>query len=180
MRASVINIVAKRSGVLTVFLSVFLSACGGDTSSTVAGNQPNAETSPSVLAQEVATEAAAAPAQRWYTAKHVELGRTVFEANCATCHGEDAAGTANWRERDANGNLPPPPLNGTAHTWHHPVNVLVKQIKNGTPPGMGTMPGFGDKLSDNDIAAVIAWFQSSWPDEIYASWFKTNQQAQTQ
>jgi len=32
------------------------------------------------------------------------------------------------------------------------------------------MPGFAELLSDAEIDAVIAWFQSFWLDEIYAAW----------
>ncbi len=32
------------------------------------------------------------------------------------------------------------------------------------------MPPFNDKLSSDEIDAVIAWFQSLWPDEIYRVW----------
>ena len=32
------------------------------------------------------------------------------------------------------------------------------------------MPAFKDKLTEQDKEAVIAFFQSYWPDEIYAEW----------
>jgi mono/diheme cytochrome c family protein len=32
------------------------------------------------------------------------------------------------------------------------------------------MPAFGAKLADADIEAVIDWFQSLWPEEIYLAW----------
>ena len=32
------------------------------------------------------------------------------------------------------------------------------------------MPAWKDKLSDEDIDAVIAWMQSVWPEEIYRAW----------
>ena len=108
--------------------------------------------------------------ERWYTPENVARGAIVYAENCAVCHGQNGQGTENWRERTADGKLPPPPLNGTAHTWHHPIRVLGSQIKFGTPGGMGTMPGFADKLSDQQIVDVIAWFQDKWPDRIYAAW----------
>jgi thiol:disulfide interchange protein DsbC len=36
------------------------------------------------------------------------------------------------------------------------------------------MPGFGDKLAPDAVDAVIAWFQSLWPDEVYAAWEQRN------
>src|SRR5690606_25758647 len=56
---------------------------------------------------------------RWYTQSQVEQGRELFQMHCAVCHGEKAEGTVNWFERDAEGQYPPPPLDGTAHAWHH-------------------------------------------------------------
>jgi mono/diheme cytochrome c family protein len=32
------------------------------------------------------------------------------------------------------------------------------------------MPPWGGQLSDEDMEAIIAWFQSLWPDEIYDTW----------
>ena len=109
---------------------------------------------------------------RWYTPAHVERGSVVYAENCAVCHGPNGEGTRNWRQRTADGKFPPPPLDGSAHTWHHPIRILGRQIKFGTPGGLGSMPGFADKLSDEQIIDVIAWFQDRWPDEIYATWVK--------
>ncbi len=34
------------------------------------------------------------------------------------------------------------------------------------------MPPFNEKLSAEEIDAVIAWFQSLWSDEIYTVWVR--------
>lgn len=34
------------------------------------------------------------------------------------------------------------------------------------------MPAWKDKLSDDEMTAAIAWFQSKWPDEIYNAWMQ--------
>ena len=91
-------------------------------------------------------------------------------------HGANAEGTADWKKTDANGNYPPPPLNGSAHAWHHSIPQLARTIKEGGIKLGGVMPPFGDKLSDQDVLAVIAYFQSKWPDEIYTSWHNRNMQ----
>ena len=114
---------------------------------------------------------------RWYTPAQVAQGEKVYRENCASCHGVDAAGSANWREPDASGKFPPPPLNGTAHAWHHPKKVLRMTIERGGIPIGGSMPPFGDKLDNGEIDAVIAWIQSHWNDEIYSAWAKRNAQA---
>jgi mono/diheme cytochrome c family protein len=61
-------------------------------------------------------------------------------------------------------------LNGTAHAWHHPLGVLKKVINEGGIPMGGKMPAFNDKLKDDEKLAVISYFQSFWPDEIYNAW----------
>ena len=110
---------------------------------------------------------------RWYTAEQVKTGGSVFQANCAVCHGAEAQGlAADWKLRTADGSFPPPPLNGTAHAWHHPRSVLVQQISRGGIPLGGKMPAFKGKLSDEEILAAIAYFQSFWPEHIYAQWQK--------
>ncbi len=120
---------------------------------------------------------AALKQMRWYTPEQVAAGEKLYRENCASCHGADASGSANWREPDANGKFPPPPLNGSAHAWHHPKNMLRMTIKRGGIPIGGSMPPFGDKLDDDEIDAVIAWIQSHWNDEIYSAWARRNAQA---
>ncbi len=99
-------------------------------------------------------------------------GAKLFAKNCAQCHGPRAEGFVNWRQRDASGNFPPPPLDGSAHTWHHPRRQLVNTIKNGGR----AMPAFGSKLADTEISNIIDYLLSLWPDEIYAVWAERNAQ----
>jgi mono/diheme cytochrome c family protein len=114
---------------------------------------------------------ASAPVQpRWYTQDQVAAGAALYRENCATCHKENAEGTFDWKTRDASGKLPPPPLNGTAHAWHHPMEILRTVVKRGGAPLGGSMPAFADKLDQVQIDAILAWVQSHWSDEIYAIW----------
>lgn len=107
---------------------------------------------------------------RWYTASQLQLGEKIYRANCIVCHKENATGTKQWKKTLADGNYPPPPLNGSAHAWHHPLSTLSRSIKNGGIPLGGTMPAFKDKLSDKEVLAVIAYLQSLWSDRIYQDW----------
>lgn len=107
---------------------------------------------------------------RWYTNQQVQTGELLFIEHCASCHQRDASGTRDWQAQDANGNYPPPPLDGSAHAWHHPLTVLRMTVQRGGIPLGGQMPAFGDKLSKNETDAVIAYFQSKWSDEIYQRW----------
>jgi mono/diheme cytochrome c family protein/protein-disulfide isomerase len=108
--------------------------------------------------------------ERWYDQADVDKGAAIYQQNCASCHGENAEATANWQDADASGNYPPPPLNGTAHAWHHSLDMLKKAILDGGSDIGGVMPGFKDRLSASEIDAVLAYVQSKWPDEVYAKW----------
>jgi mono/diheme cytochrome c family protein len=105
--------------------------------------------------------------RRWYTTAQMIKGEQVFLKNCASCHGIKAQATENWRVSDKNGIYPPPPLNGTAHTWHHPINMLKDTVANGTSRGM---PAWKTTLNDEEIEATLAWIVSHWPDKVYNAW----------
>ncbi len=118
-----------------------------------------------------------ADAERWYTQAQVSRGADVYAKNCAECHGADAQATPNWRTINPEGKYPPPPLNGTAHAWHHPLDMLRSTMRKGGAPVGGVMPPFGDKLTAQDIDAAIAFFQDKWPKEIYTAWLERNGEA---
>ena len=108
---------------------------------------------------------------RWYTAKQVERGNVLFQMHCANCHGDRAQGLVDeWRKTDADGNYPPPPLNGSAHAWHHALSVLELTIAEGGVALGGVMPGFAGTLNAEEARSTIAYFQSQWSDDIYVRW----------
>lgn len=109
---------------------------------------------------------------RWYSKEQVSEGKPLFQTNCASCHGQEGQGAPNWREPLPDGKLQPPPLNGTGHAWHHPLNVLVRQIQMGGAPLGGSMPAFKEKLSEAQTASAVAYFQSLWPDKVYSAWMQ--------
>lgn len=100
----------------------------------------------------------------------IARGRAVYLISCASCHGPRAEGARNWQQPDARGDLPPPPHDDTGHTWRHGDKQLVELIRNGwrnpfnKTPEL-TMPPFKDKLSDEEIRAVITFFKSLWSEE---------------
>ncbi len=107
----------------------------------------------------------------WNNPKDLALGERLFAKNCAVCHGTAGAGNGeDWRKKRSDGRLPPPPLNGTAHTWHHDPQLLMTIIaKGGKTYGStfaGWMPGFADKLSVKERAAILKYIHSLWPKEI--------------
>ena len=104
-------------------------------------------------------------------------GQALYQEHCAACHGAHAEGAPNWEKPGPDGKYPAPPLNGTAHDWHHPQAVLVKTIKEGTVRLGGNMPAWSGKLSDGDVEAVIVWFQSRWPADVYKNWVLMDEKA---
>ncbi len=121
------------------------------------------------------TATAGAPSQkRWYTPEQVAQGAPLYAKFCAECHGPKAASTSEWRKQDTEGYYPPPPLNGTAHAWHHQLPLLQRTIQEGGAKFGGKMPPFADKLNTTEIDAIIAWFQSLWPEKIYSTWSGRN------
>lgn len=108
--------------------------------------------------------------QRWYTPEQLAQGKAVFADHCAACHGPMGEGVANWQTLDANGLYPAPPLDGSAHAWHHSLNTLIRTISAGGGPLGGSMPGFQGSLTEAEQKSVIAAFQAHWSDDIYSKW----------
>lgn len=97
------------------------------------------------------------------------LGRQLYSANCASCHGANLEGQPDWRRRLSTGRLPAPPHDASGHTWHHPDGVLFRVTKDGPAAVVGDgyesdMPGFGDVMSDPEIQAVVEFIKSTWPE----------------
>jgi mono/diheme cytochrome c family protein len=104
-------------------------------------------------------------------AQLVSLGRQLYAANCASCHGVNLEGQPNWQQPNADGSLPAPPHDASGHTWHHNDAALFATTKFGgaaTSPVAtpNRMPGFGGTLSDREIWAVLSYIKSTWPVEL--------------
>ena len=113
--------------------------------------------------------------KRWYTEAQLIKGKQVFIDNCAVCHGDKGQSIVDdWKEPLADDSYPAPPLNGTAHTWHHSKVALLRTVNNGGIPLGGTMPAFNDKLSEDEKNDVLAYVMSLWPDKIYKAWKQRN------
>lgn len=102
----------------------------------------------------------------------VARGEPLYAQHCATCHGSRLEGQADWQSRNAQGRLPAPPHDDSGHTWHHDDTVLFEVTKYGiakhAPPGyQSDMPAFGDRMSDADIVATLAFIKSRWADGIH-------------
>lgn len=104
----------------------------------------------------------------------VALGATVYQENCASCHGANLEGQPDWRAPDENGQLPAPPHDASGHTWHHDGETLYQLTKYGVgalindPDYASNMPIYDGVLSDDEIIAVLSYIKSTWPDDIRA------------
>ena len=124
-----------------------------------------------LLAVATLASTVAASAGSWGSAAEIREGKMLFERNCASCHGAQGSGPGvDWKKKMADGRFPPPPLNGTAHTWHHKPELLARIIREGGKTyGKafdGWMPSFGEKLSAAQIESVVKYLHSLWPAEI--------------
>ena len=134
-----------------VALVVSLAACGGGPDE--AGDVDEAATDGlDGTAMDGAADTAASDAGGGSTAS----GAAIYNANCATCHGEGGRG-----DGPAAVGLEPPPADLTDGVWvtgDGSLPAIVNVVANGSP---GTaMIGWKGTLSDAEINAVSAHIQS--------------------
>jgi len=102
------------------------------------------------------------------TAADIEAGQALYAENCASCHGAELEGQPDWRRRLDTGRMPAPPHDETGHTWHHSDRNLFIVAKGGVSavvPGYESdMPAFEEILTDDEIADVLSYIKSTWPD----------------
>lgn len=89
----------------------------------------------------------------------MELGRTVYAAQCAVCHGGEGKGQAPAY----------PPLAGNRSiTMLSPVNSIRMVLNGGYAPGTYKnprpygMPPFNHILNDDQVAAVVTYVRLAW------------------
>ena len=71
----------------------------------------------------------------------VAQGRTLYLAQCASCHGQDAAGK----------------IGPSLHALGDPDPKVYRHIANGFT---GKMPAYKDKLTKDQIDTLVAYIQS--------------------
>ena len=105
----------------------------------------------------------------------VAQGAGLYAQYCAECHGANLEGAPGWKRPLADGSLPPPPHDSSGHTWHHPDSLLLHIIANGGDPAFNSkMPGFNDRLREDEMAMILDHIKSKWgKDEREFQWWIT-------
>lgn len=81
----------------------------------------------------------------------LDEGEALYRTSCATCHGDEGEGFAQP-------SIPAPPLDGSAHSWHHSDEQIIGLIRSGG----SMMPAVGSTWSDDQIEAVLAYVKNDW------------------
>lgn len=89
----------------------------------------------------------------------LKAGNKLYEQHCADCHRNDGQGIAPAY----------PPMSGNRSlTMSAPVNAIRVVLNGGFPPSTEGnprpygMPPFGQKLNDQEVAAVVSYIRNSW------------------
>jgi mono/diheme cytochrome c family protein len=89
-----------------------------------------------------------------YTPDQLVQGKTLWQENCAACHGDTGTGDG----PNANGSARPVPnFSDPAYLIPHSDTDLWKTVTNGLGP---LMPAFNDKLTDDQRWAVVGYMRS--------------------
>jgi S-disulfanyl-L-cysteine oxidoreductase SoxD len=101
-------------------------------------------------------------------------GRHAYRLYCSSCHGRLLQGQAHWQLRDKDAYKRAPAHDETGHTWQHSDEELFHITKYGraesAPQDMVSfMPAFKDRLTDEQILAIIAFIKRGWPIGLRAS-----------
>ncbi len=91
-------------------------------------------------------------------------GAALYQGNCASCHLSDLSGSPNWKVPSEDGIYPPPPMDESGHTWHHP-DVLLTELIQGERGYESAMPEFADTLTPQQINAILEFIKSNWDDQ---------------
>jgi len=84
-------------------------------------------------------------------------GRLLYEKYCIACHGVEGRGAPDWKYQARAA----PPLDSTAHAWHHDDAQLISMILDKPAPD-SLMPAWRGVLSRDDTLNIVAYVKSLW------------------
>ncbi len=95
------------------------------------------------------------------------LGKELYQANCAFCHGDELQGQPHWDKKYIEGKRPAPPLNASGNIALLSNRELFEITKYGgqpfAPPHyINEMPAFEMLLKDSQIWAILAFIRAEF------------------
>lgn len=95
------------------------------------------------------------------------LGKELYQANCAFCHGDELQGQPHWDKKYIEGKRPAPPLNASGNIALLSNRELFEITKYGgqpfAPPHyINEMPAFEMLLKDSQIWAILAFLRAEF------------------
>jgi len=92
----------------------------------------------------------------------IARGEALYRDTCQACHGERAVGERpdDMYAKDEFGFVAPP-LDDSAHGWHHSDSGLVATILNGSPRNE-RMRGWKDEMTEAEARDIVAYIKSLW------------------
>ncbi len=92
----------------------------------------------------------------------IARGEALYRDTCQACHGVRAVGERpdDMYARDEFGFVAPP-LDNSAHGWHHSDSDLVATILNGSPRNE-RMRGWKDEMTEAQARDIVAYIKSLW------------------
>ncbi len=157
-----------------VFLAMVLlsAACGGSMNGSMA--QPGSTVSVPPLPGAAPTVPGAALPE--LDPARIERGAVIYVRECAACHGVAGEGQPNWMIPNADGSYNAPPHDPTGHTWHHPDQLLISIVLDGSNFPQSQMPVYREKLSEEDVRDILEYIKAWWePEQRELQWRVTQQ-----
>lgn len=93
-----------------------------------------------------------------YTTKSIARGKQFYLIHCVECHDQDGRGLG---RRDFNGTPPADLTDPDAWLYGTSAEAIFASIHDGSK---NDMPGFKDKLQDEQIWHVVNFVRSFWPE----------------
>jgi mono/diheme cytochrome c family protein len=132
------------------------------------------------LSELAGTPPAAVPPLPVLDADEIAAGQELYAIHCASCHGANLEGEADWQTQNDNGSFRAPPHDASGHTWHHGDKALLESIRLGggrlpeSIGGISEMPAFTGVLDEGQMVAILTYIKSTWSDDIrLVQWERT-------